>query len=165
MKKSVILFVSVFVIVVITQNAKAQNTQSAQSQASANIISPMTISNNLPLSFGNIAAGSASGKVELETNGNRIATNVILPSVTGTVSAAKFTVTGLAGSSYVLTLPGSTTLTSGSATMTIDNFESTATEVLTAGTEEFFVGATINIAANQTVGLYEGSFTVTVDYE
>ncbi|MDD4425811.1 MAG: DUF4402 domain-containing protein, partial [Mariniphaga sp.] len=142
-----------------------QNAQDAEANAAANIISPMAITKNVDLNFGNIAAGTSAGTVELGTDGERTETNVILPSVTGTVTAAEFTVTGLTGSTYAITLPTTVTITSGANNMTIDNFTNNATNTLTAGTETFNVGATLNVKAEQAVGLYQGTFDVTVDYQ
>ena len=48
---------------------------------------------------------------------------------------------------------GGTIITDGS-TQSIDG----------AGTNYFWVGGTINVAANQTAGTYEGEFTLTVEY-
>ncbi|MDD4227509.1 MAG: DUF4402 domain-containing protein, partial [Mariniphaga sp.] len=113
------------------------------------------------------AAGTSAGTVVLGTNGGRTESNVILPSVTGTVSAAKFTVTGLPGSTYAITLPDEVTIISGANNMKITDFtEDSATNTLTEeGTETFNVGATLNVGAGQPVGEYEGTFVVTVDYE
>jgi hypothetical protein len=162
MKKSILLLA---VVMISVAGVFAQDPQTESASAAANIISPMTITKNVDLNFGNIAAGAAAGTVVMSTTGVRTPTNVILPSVTGTVTAAQFTVTGLAGSNYVITLPGTVNLTSGSNSMTLDNFTEDATNVLTGGTETFGVGATLNIEANQAVGLYTGTFDVTVDYQ
>jgi hypothetical protein len=165
MKKLAILFAGLFIMAISVQNVNAQNEQSASADAAANIITPMNIIKDVDLNFGNIAAGSSAGTVELTTAGVRNPTNVILPSVAGTVTAAQFTVTGLEDSNYVITLPASATISNGGNNMTIDNFTDDASNVLTGGTETFNVGATLNIGAGQAVGQYTGDFEVTVDYE
>jgi len=165
MKKMLVLFVSIILMTIVIESVKGQNTKQATADAAATIIAPLTITKNVDLNFGNIASGSAAGSVVLSPAGGRTATNVILPNVTGTVSAAQFTVNGLAGANYSLTLPPSATISSGSETMVINNFTSNATNVLTGGSETFSVGATISIAANQPAGLYTGNFSVTVDYQ
>ena len=165
MKKLTVLFAALFMITFAAQNVIASDPQTATANAAANIITPMSITKNVDLSFGNIAAGTAAGTVVLGTNGTRTPNNVILPSVTGTVAASQFTVSGLADATYVITLPGSITITSGTNNMTVDNFTENATKTLTAGNETFNVGATLNVAAGQAVGLYQGSFNVTVDYQ
>ena len=166
MKNLVVLFASILLMTIAIEGVKAQNAVSATAQAAATIIAPMTITKNIDLNFGNIASGSAAGSVVLSTSNVRTATNVILPNVPGTVSAAEFTVAGLANANYKINLPASTTITNGTTTMTINNFTESASNVLTAaGTETFKVGATLNLAANQAAGSYTGSFAVTVDYE
>jgi hypothetical protein len=165
MKNLVVLFVSILLMTITVEGVKAQNAVFATAQAGATIIAPMTITKNVDLNFGNIASGSAAGSVVLSTSGDRTALNVTLPSVPGTVSAAAFTVAGLVGANYKINLPTSITISNGTTTMTIDEFEENANKVLAAGTETFNVGATINLAANQAAGSYTGSFAVTVDYE
>lgn len=165
MKKSIVILAGLFLMIFSANSVMGQNEQDATANAAANIISPMTITKNVDLNFGNIAAGTSAGTVELGTDGGRTETNVILPSVEGTVSAAEFTVTGLAGSSYDINLPTTVTITSGANNMTITTFTEDATKTLTAGTETFNVGATLNVGAGQAVGSYEGTFDVTVDYE
>ncbi|HNW54406.1 MAG TPA: DUF4402 domain-containing protein, partial [Bacteroidales bacterium] len=60
------------------------------------------------------------------------------------------------------------TLTSGSNTMTVGTFTSnpTPTGTLTAGTQDVFVGATLNVAAGQAAGVYTNAtgLVVTVNY-
>src|SRR5687768_4934859 len=90
---------TVIFILLCSASANAQLTATTSATSTANIISPITISKNTDLSFGNIAAsGSISGTVELSPAGNRTAFGgATLPIVSGTVSAATFTVTGTNG--------------------------------------------------------------------
>ena len=90
-----------------------------------------------------------------------------LPAVTGTVSAAQFTVTGANSTTYAITLPGLTPLNSGGNSMNIDAFltDIGATGTLSgSGSQTFFVGSTLHVAAAQPAGTYTGSFSVTVNY-
>ncbi|HPE34349.1 MAG TPA: DUF4402 domain-containing protein [Bacteroidales bacterium] len=164
MKKLVILFASMFIMTIAVQNVSAQDPQSATADAAANIITPMTIQKIVDLNFGNIASPAQAGTVVLGTDNSRTPTNVILPSVTGTVTAAEFTVTGLSDATYSITFPNSTTITNAGNTMTIDNYTENATNILTGGSETFKVGATLNVNADQAAGAYTGNFIVTVDY-
>jgi hypothetical protein len=165
MKNLVVLFASILLMTIAVEGVKAQNSVSESADASATIIAPMMITKNVDLSFGNVASGSNAGTVVLGVDDERSANNVILPSITGVVTAAQFTVTGLSGAKYKIALPASTSITNGSATMTINGFTANATEVLTGGTETFKVGATLNLDPDQAAGAYTGSFTVTVDYD
>ena len=128
---------------------------------------PLSISKNTDMNFGTIAA-SSGGTVVLSVSGSRTASGgVILPSFTGTVSAAQFTVTGDSNRTYAITLPTTDLiLSAGSATMTVNIFTSTATGILTAGTETVRVGATLNVVASQAAGSYTNAtgFDVTVNY-
>jgi len=143
----------------------------ATASTPANIITPIAITKDIDMNFGNIAVSpTLGGTVVLPTTGVRTKTGgVTLPVVTGTVTAASFTVTGEGSSTYSITLPTSAiTLTGPSGTMTVDNFVSTpsSTGTLSSGTQEVKVGATLNVAAAQAAGTYTNAsdLFVTVNY-
>ena len=169
MKKTVFLLASLFVMACGIQSVKAQTASAtATANATATIITPITIGKVADLNFGNIVAGTGAGTVTVPTEGARTKTgDVILPAATpGTINAAKFTVTGLADATYTITLPGSATISeTGGKTMTV-TFTSnpSGTGTLTGGTQDLFVGATLNVGAAQTAGNYTGTFNVTVAY-
>ena len=166
MKNITKLFAIAIVVLGFATTSFAQNTATATS--SATIITPIAISKTTDMNFGNIVAGAA-GTVALSVTNNRTATGVTLPTATpGTVSAAVFTVTGLANSTYSISLPAAFTITGAGTPMTVDNFVSTPTPtgVLALGTQVLTVGATLHVAANQAAGLYTNptGLTVTVNY-
>ena len=149
----------------------AQSTSSASAEAT--IITPITIVNDVDMNFGNVAVqASTAGTVVLTPAGGRTATDgVTLPATTGTVAAAKFTVSGEPNYTYVLTLPTSSIdVTSGSNTMPVGTWTSSlngAPGTLSAGgTHSFTVGATLSVAAGQATGTYSNAsgFEVTVNY-
>ena len=150
-------------------NSDAQSTATAT--ATATVISPISITKNADMSFGNIAVQAGTGgTVVLATAGTRTSTSgVTLPSTTGTVAAAAFTVTGSGSLTYAITLPATVTLThsGGVETMTAGSFTSnpSATGTLSSGTQDIAVGATLTVAAGQLGGVYtSGNFNVTVNY-
>lgn len=150
-------------------NSNAQTTATATTTAT--IITPISISKNADMSFGNIAVQAGTGgTVVLAPAGTRTGTSgVTLPSTTGTVTAADFTVTGSGSLTYSITLPSSVTLThsGGVQTMAASSFISnpSATGTLSSGTQNISVGATLTVAAGQLAGAYtSGNFNVTVNY-
>lgn len=170
MKKPVLIFTLCLGIVFFT-NKSSLAQYSASATAAVNIVSPIAITKNADMSFGNIAATGTAGTVILAPGGTRSKTGgITLTAVTGTVSAATFTVTGQASFTYSVTLPGSAvTLASGGNSMTAGTFTSSpsATGTLSAGgTQVVTVGATLNVAANQAAGTYTTAtpFSVTVNY-
>ena len=153
----------------------AQVTETAN--ATATIISPISISKVTDLEFGNVAVSTGGGTVVMNaTTGIRTVTgDCTLPATPGTVSRAQFTVGGESGYTYSITLPaGATTIGDGVAsTMTVTPWTSspTPTGTLTGGTQTLYVGATLNVGATQTPGTYSatasngsGEFSVTVNY-
>ena len=143
------------------------NNATGTAQAAANIVTPISITKNVDLNFGNIAAAGTAFTVVLdEESGERTSNGGTgtLPSVTGTVTAAQFTVSGLSGATYAVTLPSSITISDGTNNMTVYGFASNATFTLTDGSETFNVGATLYVGANQVAGAYTGQFDVVVNY-
>ena len=161
-------FLALFISFLSISNLFAQ--ASATATATANLITPISITKNVDMNFGNIAVSPTDpGTVVLPPVGVRTKTGgVTLPAIVGTISAASFTVTGESGYNYSITLPvGSVTLTSGANTMTLNNFTSdpSSTGTLTSGTSTLNVGGTLNVAAAQHSGSYTSTgFTVTVNY-
>jgi len=123
------------------------------------------------MNFGNVAVNNTAGTVLLTPASLRTPSGgVSLPVVAGTVSAAKFTVTGLTGSTFAIVLPiAAITLSDGAShTMTVGSFTSTPTPTgtLTGGTQDVLVGATLTVAGSQVAGLYTNAagLAVTVAY-
>jgi len=144
---------------------------SATATATTTIITPIAITKSVDMNFGNVASSVTAGTVVLPaaiTPTRTITGGVTLPATAGTVAAAKFTVTGLAGYTYSIALsPATVTLTSGSNTMSAGTFTSTPSTagVLNSGTQDILVGATLNVGSSQAAGLYTSTaFTVTVNY-
>ncbi|SDF67942.1 DUF4402 domain-containing protein [Chitinophaga filiformis] len=169
MKRTFILFVASLTLVCLATSTQAQETASAT--ATATIVTPISITKDVDMNFGNVAVrSSAAGTVVLTPAGTRSATGgVTLPNTAGTVTAASFTVSGTSGYTYTITLPSTAlNITSGSNTMTVTNFTSspTPTGTLTGGSETLTVGATLNVSAAQPAGTYVSAtpFNVTVNY-
>ena len=144
---------------------------SATATSSGTIITPISISKTVDMNFGNAAVNSVAGTVVLTPAGTRTKTGgVTLPASAGTVTAASFTVSGLANSTYVITLPATpVTLTYNvTNTMTASSFTSSPTPTGTigvGGSQTLTVGATLNVGASQVAGTYvSAGFTVTVNY-
>lgn len=165
------LLTSTLVLAFISFSSIAYSQATATATATATVITPISISKNADMSFGNIAVQSGTGgTVVLAPAGTRTSTSgVTLPSTAGTVTAAAFTVTGSGSLTYAITLPSTVTLThsGGTETMSAGSFTSnpSTTGTLSTGTQDIAVGATLTVAAGQLAGVYtSGNFNVTVNY-
>ena len=87
----------------------------------------------------------------------------------GTHQRADFEIEdGSDDATVVITLPSQITITAPGGSMTVDTFTSdpSGTAVLDEqGEGQFYVGATLNLSANQAAGNYTGQFTVTINYQ
>jgi len=146
----------------------------ATANATAKIIIPISIVNTdaQPLAFGNIIANSVGGTVSIAASDAAQSTSSTMsfPTNKGTMSAAKFTVTGFDNSAYTISLPADNAVSlsgpTGSTAMKITDFVHDAGQspVLNSGSGEFYVGGTLNVNASQAAGDYLGEFQVTVHY-
>jgi hypothetical protein len=146
---------------------------SATAHTTAWIVTTINLVKNVDMEFGNLAVTGTAGTCILSPASVRTpGGGVTLPAITGTVSAAEFTVSGAPGYTYAITLPASVILTrvlGGGTPMTVDAFTSTPTptgQIQAGGTQTLYVGATVNVNANQMAGEYHSAndFSVTVNY-
>lgn len=168
------MIAAALVLSVISFNASAQAIATAT--ASATIVSPISLAKNVDMNFGNLSVASfAGGTVTLDPSvaATRTASGgggLSLPAISGTVSAAKFTVSGQANFTYAITLPSSAALSGPGAPMLASAFTSSITGGIGtldgAGTQVFYVGADLDVAAAQAPGVYttSGAFLIGVNY-
>ncbi|MDH5444043.1 MAG: DUF4402 domain-containing protein [Gammaproteobacteria bacterium] len=133
--------------------------------SSAVVLTPITITKTIDMSFGDMFPTAAAGTVVLGTDDSLTHTNVTAGPTGGT--AATFTVGGSEGSTYAITLPANITLVSGGNNMIVDTFTHNAGGTPTigvGGTSTLKVGGTLNVGATQAAGSYSVNFDVTVDY-
>ncbi len=166
MKKPVILVGSALMIL-LSSSLLAQSGALASASSEARIVSGLALVNLENLSFGQVVRSNTPGEVIIDVAGSRTSTGGVALGQNGNARAASFQAAGENGYSYTVTLPSSIVLTreGGSETMVVDNFISSVTNhVFTNGTQEFSVGATLHVGANQATGTYSGRFDVTAMY-
>lgn len=157
-------------IAILAVSAPLSHAVTADGTGSANIVAPLSISNTEGLRFGDIAPSvTNSGVVTIGTDDSQVCAAGLTCFSTAPVGAAAFTVTGFENAVYDITVPADVTLNgTGSAagqSMTASLNGSKASGTLTSGTDSFTVGGALTVGANQTVGAYSGTFTVTVEYQ
>ncbi len=141
--------------------------------ATATILEQITVTSDRNLSFGAIAPGTSAGDVVVNSAGTRTSCGVTASTgvCLGTTTSARFNIAGSASRSVAITVPSSTfTLTNttgtGAETMNLTALSSSAATATlsTTGTASFTMGGTLSVGASQVAGDYEGTFTVTVQY-
>ena len=142
----------------------------ADGTGSANIVAPLALSNTAGLRYGDSAPTvSSSGVVTIETDDNQVCGTGLTCFTTSPIGAAAFAVTGFEDAMYDITVPADVTLNgTGSASgesMLATLTGSKASGTLTSGADSFTVGGALTVGANQAVGAYSGTFTVTVEYQ
>ncbi len=165
--KMVPLVIAMFLI---SGTAFTQVTASAT--ASATILAPISLTKTVDVNFGNLAVNATPGTIVLTPASARSATGGVtfLPSNAGTITAASFTVNGLADATYSITLPATATVISNAGNdMTVDSWTSDPTPTGTlsgAGNQVLNVGATLNVPASSVAGVYTSTtpFNVPVNY-
>ena len=137
----------------------------------ANVLTPLSITENTQMEFGDVAGLVASDStVNLTTAGGTSSSDGATVFGTGSTDAAgSFTVNGSGNLAYTISLPADSvvTLTGTGFPMDVDGFIHNAggSPALAAGTATFAVGATLTIPGGQTADAYSGSYDVTVNYQ
>ena len=133
------------------------------------LLSPLTVLKWADLDFGTLVVTAAGTAVIDPLTGARTATGGVVPAGTN-AHAAKFIATGNRNSVVNIRLPKNPITVKrvgGMQTMTVSNWTldgNTNRKVSPSQTGDFAVGATLTVGANQTPGLYTGTFSVTVQY-
>jgi len=152
--------------------------------AGAVLVKALTIVNPTPLHFGVIGITSGTpGTVVMSTAGVRTpsASTTTLINTGTPPTVALFSLTGTAGAVYTIGLPTSipVTTTTGTGDLTmyitalrinvdaaVEKDAAGATGTLSvAGSSSFSLSGTLNISATQQIGVYAGTYDVTVDYQ
>ena len=126
----------------------------------------ITLANTGGLNFGKVLPYGSAGNVYVSVNGVGSASNAFISDATN-VRASSWDVTGIPGAPYAVTLPTSVVISNGSENMTVGSFSRSGASQLyldAAGNNSFTVGARLSVGANQPVGVYTGTFNVTVSY-
>jgi len=140
-----------------------------QSNVSAAIILPVSVTKLSDMDFGNLSVTTA-GTAVLEPNADTFSTTGGVIAIGGVPQCAEFV--GASKDSAVVNIklpnkPSTLTRVGGTQTMTVSNFTLQGQNKRTRAKQASFtfrVGGTLNVAANQVEGTYVGTFDVTVQY-
>ncbi len=140
----------------------------------ANVVIPAAVVPLTSLRFGQFIRPTAAGTVVISAAGAASATggltsNIGIAQVGTGRGAGSFSLAGTANRFILVALPASMTITSGAQSMTVNAFTNNTVifglaQLDATGHFILRVGATLNVAANQTVGNYTGTYNVTVTY-
>lgn len=143
------------------------------------VLTPLSFIKTRDLDFGQIVPGTTAGTVVLAPDGS-VSTTGGVRLATGSPQAAHFAGYGTSGQFVRINLNGNTfpiARIGGGGTMTMRRITINSTPPNTLGTGfrwfrigaangifNFDLGATLDVAANQPPGHYEGTFQVTLEY-
>lgn len=171
-----------FLVAGLTSTVMAQNTVTTPSTVGAKIVTVLILTNQNGLNFGTISKPNGPARVTVTPDGNRTVDNagaVKLMTADATVAASYYKVTGEQDYVYSITLPGQTdvSITNGTINLPVTDFTVLSKYEGTGvankkgmlkgalGTDEFKVGATLNLSNATVAGTYTGSFNVSVTYD
>ncbi len=143
------------------------NAAQSSANATARLVTAISIVKTGDLNFGDVLAGAAVGTVRMAPGGARSRTGGAQLGSGLLAQAASFQVGGQARERYAITLPASVNVVSGANTMVVDTFRSNPNgtgRLSAAGAQNLNIGATLHVGANQASGTYTGTFSVTVAY-
>lgn len=182
MKNPLKVFAAILILAVFSTTAMAQVILTGNS-AGAELVKVLTVAQATPLHFGvlGITSGTA-GTVTMTTAGVRTPSSTATTIInTGTQKkVALFNLTGTTDAVYTIGLPltidvitggggGNLATTIGSLMVNVDAAgEATAvgaTGTLALGASSFLMSGTLAIKAAQELGVYAGTYDLTVDYQ
>ncbi len=184
MKRALYYFVVTMFIVGYGSALKAQ-VKLTGNIASAELVSAITITNTAPMNFGVISIPQTEATVLMNTSGTRTPTGATIVESGTQRTVAEFSLHGTPNDNYTITLPTSISVfTAGGGgeglikEMVIDHLvvkvdasdEVAYTgpihtpQLSAAGVSTFLLAGTLNIKSLQTLGVYSGTYQVTVDY-
>lgn len=144
--------------------APSSTAASASARTYAQIVDPLTIKNDVNLSFGTLVKTPAltTTAVIVTLDGSDTVSCPAALLCSGAPTSAKFTVTGTDGQTVFLKTVA-TTMTSGSNTLTFTPSAQPSIVGAAAGAS-FTFGGSIPVSSNTVSGIYIGDVTVTADY-
>ena len=194
MKRIFLFMTAVVAIAMLPGRVMAQSSLTEETEAAANIVTSLTITEDQSLHFGTISQPTSEITVTvtpaqptditaaISVTGTRTTSGdeSLLSAASPTFHNAAYRVSGEPGQGYNIVLPTSITIESGSNSMDISDlyvyrYTGTATESAasaisstldgTSGLDGFTVGGTLTVSANQATGLYTANFDVEIAYE
>ena len=167
------LAIAAFALIGLSGTAMAQHRNSASADASAKIVSGITLEKTRDLNFGSIVRSASGGTVTINATSGALTYTGVTRGQTNDQTTAAFRTTGESSYLYTISFPESIRIGrqngngNGSAQMTVRSFTASegAGTLSREGTQSFNVGATLEVGANQETGQYNGSFEVTVQYQ
>ncbi|WP_338303637.1 DUF4402 domain-containing protein [Erythrobacter sp. Dej080120_24] len=158
--------------------SSAAHADTATADATAEVLDALVLTADTTLDFGAMVV-SGGGAVTLGSDGTLDCSAVDIV-CSGSTSVASFSVEGTANKAVTINLPASsvelrhstyTPLTAAETSIILDSFTSsenggTGPEVTLdgAGDATFDVGGTITLDGTEVSGIYDGTFTVSVEY-
>jgi spore coat protein U-like protein len=138
-----------------------QGQQTAQSQSEAIVLRPLSFFKVNDLDFGDIIPSNAAGTVTIAPDGSRSRTGgVTLAGNNG--APARFAGLGSFNRQVNISLGSNTIWLTPTAVLSTSPTRFRITSPL--GNYNFPVGATLEVGANQAPGVYNGTFTITLNY-
>jgi len=177
MKTTLKIFTLTVAIFAFSNISFGQQEGTASATSSVTIIKPITITNVRDLVFGSIVSSTTSDVVVTLTaaetpsvTATGFGVNEGDPlSVTGdTRTSAQFDITGDANKTFSIVHDATVTMAGPGASMTVTlskNLNNSGNALSLVGAATLYMGGSFTIPANQTEGLYTGTFDVTVAYE
>ena len=134
------------------------------------IVNPGVVTNATSLDFGSVIAGSVQSRLRVPPTSDTVVVSAgnALP-VGGSVSRARFDVVAAPLTLVFINLPSNIQLTrvSGTDQMLLDQFQQSGLPFQIMGPSgqySFYVGGRLRVNPSQAAGLYQGNFTVTVNF-
>lgn len=141
----------------------------------ANVVTPGSLVPLAVLRFGQMIRPVTAGTLAINNAGTVSSTGGVTAGIAilqfgSGRGPGSFELTGSPNRQCGVTLPASITISNGAQTMTVNGFNANVSgggkiKLDATGHAQLDIGATLNVAANQAVGSYTGSYNITVVFQ
>ena len=163
--KKLIALIALFMFAAVM--SYASESLSADGTDKAKIIQDATLTHeDGALDFGVLIRGTSQGTATVQPAANPAPTYSIVKPATGATSADHFTLANLdTDTEYSVSVPAGVTLSGpSSSTMAATLTKNIGATVSGVSSQDIYIGGTLTVASDQTLGEYEGTYTITVTY-
>lgn len=168
-------FCIIFILGICSDMLRAQTSQqvTATGHITAEVVAALSAVETSQMNFGRFSPGPYGGQLIITPQGSVSALGSVVPG-SGLKNAASFYITGNDNATFSISLPDESatlTNTANAKTMRVSNWISVPAPgqsgaALEDGFQTVYIGATLNIGtlADNPVGIYRGTYTVTFDF-
>lgn len=132
--------------------------------ASSTVVDGISVSQIVAMNFGKLGPTPGGGVVQIDVFGDRTVISGSVDLVGSEFTQTLLEVTGEPGTTFTITRSPPGTVSNGSDTMDLTIIGTNSGSIHASGSSNLGSGGQLTLGPNQPLGLYTGTFTITINY-